>query len=110
MSYMVELATDAQQDLIAIVEYYHSKAGPGPASVWLSQIETALRSLQDQPLRGHRPHELHGIRVAKELEIIVARYRILYQIRDKTVYVIAIFDGRQDVKHHLQKRRSRLSS
>ena len=104
MTYNVEIARSAKADLEGIAEYYLSKAEPALAAGILNKLEVALYSLADHPERGHKPHELTDFPDLKELEIIADPYRIIYQIRTKTVYIIAIFDGRQDVKSHLRKR------
>jgi len=108
VKYKVELTQDAQSDLLAIIEFYQQTAGDIIAESMLGMIQAALESLVDLPMRGHKPHELHPIKTATELEVIVDRYRIIYLLKNETVFVIAIFDGRQDVKTHLSKRRSRL--
>jgi len=108
VKYKVELTQDARLDLLAIIEFYQQTAGDSIAKSMLAVIQTALESLEELPTRGHKPHELHSIRTATELEVIVDRYRIIYLLKNETVFVIAIFDGRQDVKAHLSKRRSRL--
>lgn len=56
------------------------------------------------PSRGHKPHELYQIPKVDVLEIISGNCRIIYKIKPKIVYIIAILDGRQDVKAHLIKR------
>lgn len=106
MKYKVNLTRFAQTDLLMIGEYYLSKVGAGHALNILMDIETAIESLKNQPQRGHRLHELYQIPSLNQLEIIVDRYRIIYQIQDSNVYIIAIFDCRQDVKSHLLKRMS----
>ena len=108
MKYKVEIARSAEDDLVGIAEYYLSKAGPALATDILSKLGLALSSLADHPERGHKPHELYDFPDLKELEIVADPYRVIYQIRKKTVYIIAIFDGRQDVKSHLRKRLTQL--
>lgn len=105
MTYKVTLTHDAREDVRAIAEYYLSKAGKTMAGKIIDSIETAILSLQTQPKRGHKPHELYGMASFAELEIIVDRYRIIYLLREQNVFVIAVFDGRQNVQRHLSKRR-----
>jgi plasmid stabilization system protein ParE len=40
----------------------------------------------------------------KQLETIVEKTRIIYEIKANSVFVIAIFDGRQNVQAHLLQR------
>lgn len=108
MKYKIELTRDAQLDILAIAEFYQQTAGDDVAEKMLATIQTALVSLVELPARGHKPHELYALQAATELEIVVDRYRIIYLLQTEIVYVIAIFDGRQDMRTHLAKRRSRL--
>lgn len=106
MQFKIELTLFAQSDLLLIGEYYLSKAGVEVAQGILKSIEDAIDTLTSQPKRGHKPHELYDIVNTNYLEIIANRYRIIYQIKDNIIYIIAILDGRQDVKTHLLKRLS----
>ena len=104
MIYHIELTPQAQSDLLMIVEYYYSQAGSDVAENPLSKLENGIATLAEMPQRGHKPHELFEIASADELEIIIDGYRIIYKIKQQIVYVIAIFDGRQEVKKHLMQR------
>lgn len=104
MKYKVELTTQAQLDLLQIVEYFASKVALVFAEQKLVEIEQSINSLSFQPARGHKPHELHKINTAKQLEIIIDKIRIIYEIKGSNVFVMAIFDGRQNVQAHLLKR------
>ena len=104
MKFDIELTTHAYMDLIQIVEYVTAKVNLSFAEKKLVEIEQAINSLSHQATRGHKPHELYKINTAKQLEIIIDRIRIIYEIKEKTVFVIAIFDGRQNVQSHLLKR------
>lgn len=104
MNYNVELSTQAQLDLLQIIEYFTSKVDIVFAEKKLVEIEHAINSLAFQSTRGHKPHELHTISTAKQLEIIVNKIRIIYEIKNNNVFITAIFDGRQNVQAHLLKR------
>jgi toxin ParE1/3/4 len=104
MTFTVKLTHQAKQDLLNIAQYYLSKAGTDVAIALVDSIEQAVQTLQDMPERGHKPHELYQVPMAAILEIISKSYRIIYKLMDDQVVVVAIFDGRQDVKVHLLKR------
>ena len=104
VQYKIELTNFAHSDLLLIGEYYLSKAGVDVAQRILQNIEDAIDKLNFQPTRGHKPHELYDIANTDYLEIIINHHRIIYQIKSTIIYVIAIFDGRQDVKTHLLRR------
>lgn len=104
MVHSVELTQQAQLDLQQMVEYYISKVDSVFAEKKLVELEQAINSLSYQASRGHKPHELYTISTAKQLEIIVNSIRIIYEIKNNNVFIMAIFDGRQNVQAHLFKR------
>ena len=109
MTIIVELTKSAKNDLSAIAQYYLSKAGIEVAEKFLIAIEDAVQSLTEIPQRGQQPHELYQIPHPQILEIIKDRFRTIYKILPERVVVIAIFDGRQDVRRHLRKRLTSLN-
>ena len=104
MMFSVELTQQAKADLLNIAQYYLSKAGVDVAASIVDSLEAKVQSLSEHPERGHKPHELYEISNDFILEIISGYYRIIYKLMAQRVVVIAIFDGRQDVKSHLTKR------
>jgi len=108
MTYVVTLQEAAMEDILAIVEYYQKNAGRSVATQIYQQINDAILSLENMPHRGHPPHELRQAVTTDILEVIAGHYRIIYQCTEPEVVVFAVFDGRQDVRTHLKKRRRRL--
>jgi len=104
MTFTVQLTHQAKKDLLNIAQYYVSKAGVDVAAALIDSIEQALQSLSNMPERGHKPHELYQVPTASIFEIISKPYRIIHKLMGGKVVVIAIFDGRQNVKAHLNKR------
>jgi toxin ParE1/3/4 len=102
--FSVELTQQAKADLLNIAQYYLSKAGVDVAASIVDSLEAKVQSLSEHPERGHKPHELYEISNDFILEIISGYYRIIYKLMAQRVVIIAIFDGRQDVKSHLTKR------
>lgn len=104
MMFSVELTQQAKADLLNIAQYYLSKAGVDVAASIVDSLEAKVQSLSEHPERGHKPHELYEISNNFILEIISGYYRIIYKLMAQRVVIIAIFEGRQDVKSHLTKR------
>ena len=90
------------------MEYLTAKVSLTFAEKKLVEIENSIDSLSFQPNRGHKPHELYKIKTAKQLEIIVDKIRIIYEIKGNNIFVTAIFDSRQNVKAYLLKRSQKL--
>jgi toxin ParE1/3/4 len=104
MAYSVELTAQAYIDLKQIIEYFSVKVDLVFAEKILLKIEQAIDSLSYQPTRGHKPHELYKMSTAKQLEITVDKIPIIYEIQENSVFMTAIFDGRQNVQAHRLKR------
>lgn len=104
MTFSVELTQQAKADLLNIAQYYLSKVGIDVATSIIDTLEHKIQSLSEYPERGHKPHELYEISNGFIFEIISEQYRIIYKLMAQRVVVIAIFDGRQNVKAHLTKR------
>jgi toxin ParE1/3/4 len=104
MKFSVELTQQAKADLLNIAQYYLSKAGIDVAASIVDTLEVKVQSLSEHPERGHKPHEIYQVSNGLIFEIISGHYRIIYKLMAQRVVIIAIFDGRQDVKSHLTKR------
>jgi plasmid stabilization system protein ParE len=77
-----------------------AEQSPDAAERWRNQLRTAILSLTSNPRRfGLAPEadwyqgELRQMLVGKRRGI----YRILYEIRESTIYVVRIRHGRQDL-------------
>ena len=106
--YNISLTEQANLDLLQVMEYFTAKVSLNFAEKKLIEIEKMIESLSFQPNRGHKPHELYKINTAKQLEIIVDKIRIIYEIKGNDIFIMAIFDSRQNVKAHLFKRIQKL--
>ena len=58
-----------------------------------------LENLSVNPLLGHLYHEARNIRRL----IFEKRYNIYYTIRDESVFVMFIFDGRMDINQQIEE-------
>ena len=80
---------------------YHSDYSQDYAEEFQYEIDRfILEHLSSNPLLGHLYHAPRGIRRL----IFQKRYNIYYTLRDDTVFVLFIFDGRmginQDIEEH----------
>ncbi len=96
-TYRVEWADVARHDLREIAEYIHREA-PSAALRWVDRIEKRVEALETMPHRGRVPPELVRFRVKIYHEILIPPYRLLYRIRDDSVAVLGVFDGRRDLE------------
>ena len=101
--YRVEWTSIARADLLAIIEHIADDNLAAARSV-LTKLERAAGGLTTMPLRGRVVPELAAIDVRTYREVIVAPWRIIYRISGKTVYVLAVIDGRRNLEDLLLER------
>jgi addiction module RelE/StbE family toxin len=93
----------AVADLEAAYRYF-SQDNPSYASRFASKILEAADSLAEFPERGRVAHdvELPNIR-----ELIVEKYRLVYEVESEIVNLLRIIHGRQDFKSVWKARRKK---
>jgi plasmid stabilization system protein ParE len=105
----VHYTTQAYEDLTSILLWLSEAHGLEGAEKVDLRLERAIASLESMPDRGRRVPELQSQGDANHRELIVAPYRIVYYALGREVWVIAIVDGRRDVKELLLARARRSS-
>ena len=104
MSLLVQLTNDALRDLEEICSYIDRHDSPGRADHVLDRIEKAFTSLVEHPERGRYPTELLDIGIRQYREVFFKPYRIIYRVMGDKVYIMAIVDGRRDMRTLLERR------
>lgn len=96
----VKWTSNAKEDLLTIVDYIKKDSLSAARKVF-EQIKEKVQSSNFFPLKGRVVPELlkEGITIYREL--IVEPWRIMYKIENDTVYIMAIFDSRQNVEELL---------
>lgn len=104
MKYQVYFIYDAEEDIFDIYKYALTNDGAQRADYLFEKLKATCQSLDMMPERGHIPPELERIGVYDFLEIHFKPYRIIYQIKEKKVFVHCVLDGRRDLQELLQQR------
>jgi plasmid stabilization system protein ParE len=96
-------AGSAVRDLEGIIDYI-AKDSPGNAKKVLLKIRQSVSDLFHSPHRGRFVPELqhHGILLYRE--IIITPWRVVYRVSENTVFVLAVFDSRQNFEDILLKK------
>ena len=102
-AYLVRWSETSENDLKGIVEYL-AEDSPYRAYEVLSKIKAKVSDLDSFPSRGRIVPELQDQGIIQYRELIVAPWRIIYRISEKTVYVLSVLDSRQNVEDLLLKR------
>lgn len=98
---MKVVMTQAASESLWPIYLYHLDYSQNYAEAFQYEIDRfILEQLSSNPLLGHLYHEPRGIRRL----IFQKRYNIYYTVRDETVFVLLVFDGRmginQDIEDH----------
>ncbi len=104
MKYEVRIDNLVIDDLYTIYLYVVNNDSPGKADCLLDNIQKAMLSLETMPARGNHPPEMQRWGIFDFREIFFKPYRIIYEIRDKTVFIHAVLDGRRNREDLLQQR------
>jgi len=101
--YKVEWASLAESDLKQILDRIAVES-PDNALQILKKIRQKASSLFAFPERGRIVPELQGQGIHIYRELIIAPWRVVYRISDRTVLVLSVIDSRQNVEDILLDR------
>ena len=98
--YKVQWTSNAKEDLLNIVSYIKEDS-PSIAREVYQKIKSKANSSNFLPLRGRVVPELQKEGIIMYRELISSSWRIMYKVDNDTVYIMAIFDSRQNVEELL---------
>ena len=107
--YQVIWTKTAESDLRAILGYI-MKDSPLTAKEVFNKIKVQAENLVLFPERGRVVSELFSQGICFYREIIIAPWRVVYRIVDKTVYILAVIDARRNVEDVLLERLIRINN
>ena len=98
--YKVQWTSNAKADLLSIVAYIKEDS-PKIARDVYHKIKSKANSVDLLPLRGRIVPELQKEGITMYRELLSSPWRIIYKVDSDTVYIMAIFDLRQNVEELL---------
>ena len=98
--YKVKWTSNAKEDLLNIVDYVKKDSVSAARKVY-EKIKEKAQSSNFFTLRGRVVPELQKEGITIYRELIVEPWRIMYKIEKDTVYIMAIFDSRQNIEELL---------
>jgi plasmid stabilization system protein ParE len=102
--FTVRWTPEAEADALGIVEYFHDEIN---AEKVITQFGAKADSLQILPERGRVVPELRTIGVLAYREAIHKPWRMIYTIRGREVWIMAVVDGRRQLADLLFERLAR---
>jgi len=107
--YKVRWTSNAKEDLLNIIAYIKEDS-PSIARDVYQKIRSKANSSNFLPLRGRLVPELQKEGITMYRELISSPWRIMYKVDNDTVYIMAIFDSRQNVEELLLQKLIRSSN
>ena len=104
MKFNVYITAGAERDIYGIYSYIVCNDSVENADYVFEKLEQTCLTLGFFPQKGHMPPELERIGVLTYREIHFKPYRIIYEIRNKDVFVHAVLNGRRDLQDLMERR------
>ncbi|EFQ65572.1 hypothetical protein PFWH6_0364 [Pseudomonas fluorescens WH6] len=93
----------AKNDLKGIKSYLIRQFSTSTWQQTYESLKHALRRLETQPYAGSIPEEIERLNLSQYRQILSGMNRIIYEIRDKTIYIHIIADTRKNLQALLLK-------
>jgi toxin ParE1/3/4 len=104
MTLKVVVLRSAESDLMELKRYLRQNFGLGTWRESYRGIKDAIVVIQSFPHRGRVPDELANIGLTQFREVTSGMNRIIYEVRDDTIYLHLVCDVRRDLKPLLARR------
>ena len=104
MTWQVVFLHSAEQDLKALQTYLVKRFGQAVWQESYQGIKERVNTLKSFPLSGSIPEELESLHFNHYRQVISGMNRIIYEIRQDTIYIHIVCDTRKDMKSLLTRR------
>lgn len=104
MNYNVQFSDPAERDLVRIADYVSDHDSVQRATLIVSELQDAITTLYSFPNRGTIllpgiPNRRHNVR-----QLLCGVYRIVYEIDEQDVRILAVADCRRNLYRLLRER------
>lgn len=107
MSLSVVFLKSAEQDVKELKHYVIRRFGVETWQSTLSKLKESIYTLQAHPQAGKVPDELSTLNPGQFRQIISGMNRVIYEIRQETIYIHIVCDNRRDMQGLLNRRMMR---
>ena len=104
MTSRVVILHSAKNDLKDIKSYLIRQFSAPTWQQTYEALKQAIRHLEAQPYAGSIPEEIEQLNLSQYRQVISGMNRIIYEIRDQTVYIHIIADTRKNLQALLLKK------
>ena len=104
MSFSVVFLKSAEQDVKELKHYIVNNFGRETRQATLGKLRDSIKALQTHPHAGKIPNELSTLNPPQYRQIVSGMNRIIYEIRQQTIYIHIVCDSRRDMQGLLNRR------
>jgi plasmid stabilization system protein ParE len=104
MSFQVVFLRSAELDLKELKTYITNNFGQEAWRVSYGKLKESVNSLGAFPLKGNVPEEIQSLNLTQYRQVISGMNRIIYEIRQETIFIHIVCDTRKDMRSLLTKR------
>jgi plasmid stabilization system protein ParE len=104
MSFKVVILESAEYDLKELRDYIVKNFSLETWQNTYDKLKKAIRNLKIFPHAGAIPEEIEKLNLSQYRQIISGMNRIIYEVRQDTIYIHIIVDARRDMQPLLTRR------
>ncbi|MBC3207075.1 type II toxin-antitoxin system RelE/ParE family toxin [Pseudomonas sp. SWRI111] len=104
MKLRVVILQSAQTDLKELRTYLIKQFSNAIWQITCADLKTAINGLADSPFSRSIPEEIEKLNLGQYRQIVSGMNRVIYEVREKTVYIHIVVDTRKSLPALLMKR------
>ncbi len=109
MSYAVVFLHQAELDLEELKSYVIKNFSQDTWKESYARIKKSVLSLKKFPYSGHVPDEMKSLNLDQYRQVISGMNRIIYEVRQNTLYIHIVCDARREMRSLLTRRLLRMT-
>ena len=109
MGFRVVILDSAELDLKELRAYIVKNFSADTWRTTYAKIKEAIRNLQNFPQAGCIPGEIEKLNLTQYRQVLSGMNRVIYEVRQDTIYVHVIVDVRRDMESLLTRRLLRVT-
>ncbi len=109
MSLKIVILESAEHDLKELRNYIVKNFSLKTWQNTYDKIKEVIRNLKTFPYTGSIPEEIEKLNLSQYRQVISGMNRIIYEVRQDTLYIHIIVDGRRDLTSLLTRRLLRVT-
>ena len=109
MSLKIVILESAEHDLKELRNYIVKNFSLKTWQNTYDKIKEVIRNLKTFPYTGSIPEEIEKLNLSQYRQVISEMNRIIYEVRQDTLYIHIIVDGRRDLTSLLTRRLLRVT-